>query len=147
MHQRTIKISWFLLSVASISWTIKNSWFKQESLARKSLSHWLLPFLWMGHIFDFFHISGNALWLTQFLKMIESGFKIAKSHSFNILMDISSCPWALRILSDLIILIMSLSSNWTEESCYLLTVNCYLLTEERIICYKSVNLRYLTVVV
>ena len=36
MHQRTIKISWFLLSVASISWTIKNSWFKQESLARKS---------------------------------------------------------------------------------------------------------------
>ena len=48
--------------------------------------------------------------------MIDSGFTIAKSHSFNIVMDISSCLWALQILSDVIILIMSLSSNWTEES-------------------------------
>ena len=47
--------------------------------------------------------------------MIESGFTIAKPQSFNILIDISSCPWALQILSDLIIL-MSLFSNWTEES-------------------------------
>ena len=31
-------------------------------------------------------------------------------------MDISSCPRALQELSDLIILIMSMSSNWTEES-------------------------------
>ena len=75
----------------------------------------MLSFLWMGHIFDFFHISRNVLWLTQFLKMIESGFTIAKPQSFNILIDISSCPWALQILSDLIIL-MSLFSNWTEES-------------------------------
>ena len=75
----------------------------------------MLSFLWMGHIFDFFHISRNVLWLTQFLKMIESGFTIAKPQSFNILIDISSRPWALQILSDLIIL-MSLFSNWTEES-------------------------------
>ena len=54
--------------------------------------------------------------LTQFLKVIESGFTAAKSHHFNILMDISSCPRALQELSDLIILIMSMSSNWTEES-------------------------------
>ena len=53
------------------------------------------------------------LWSTQFLKMIESGFTIAKSHSFNhILIDISSGPQALQIS----MLIMSLSSNWTEES-------------------------------
>ena len=61
-------------------------------------------FLWMGHIFNFFHISENVLWLTQFLKMIskeggltiskEGGLTIAKSHSFNILMDILSCRWA-----------------------------------------------------
>ena len=71
------------------------------------------PFLWIGDIFNFFLVSGNVLWSTQFLKMIESGFTIAKSHSFNnILIDISSGPQALQIS----MLIMSLSSNWTEES-------------------------------
>ena len=69
----------------------------------------------MGHRFDFFHISGNILWLIQSLKLIESGFTAANSHNFNILKDISSCPWALQILSDFINLIMSLSSNSTEE--------------------------------
>ena len=71
------------------------------------------PFLWMGDIFNFSLISGNVLSSTQFLKMIESGFAIAKSHSFNnILIDISSGPQA----SEILMLIMSLSSNWTEES-------------------------------
>ena len=70
------------------------------------------PFLWMGDIFNFSLISGNVLSSTQFLKMIESGFAIAKSHSFNnILIDISG-PQA----SEILMLIMSLSSNWTEES-------------------------------
>ena len=48
--------------------------------------------------------------------MIEIVLTAAKLHNFNILVDISSCPWALEALSDLIILIMLLSSIWTEES-------------------------------
>ena len=44
--------------------------------------------------------------------MIESGFTTAKPHNFKILMDIS-CPWALEILSDPLIL-TSLFSNLTE---------------------------------
>ena len=54
--------------------------------------------------------------------MIESGFTTAKSHNFNMLMDISSCPWALQISCDLVILVMSLSSNWSEESLSILKV-------------------------
>ena len=49
----------------------------------------LSPFLWIWHILDFFHISGNVLWLKQFLKMIKSDFIVAESHVFNILID---CP-------------------------------------------------------
>ena len=46
---------------------------------------------------------------------MESGFIIAKSHIFNILIDTLPCPCALLVLSDLIILIMLLSSNSSEE--------------------------------
>ena len=70
----------------------------------------------MGHVFDFVHISRNILWLTQYLKMIKSGFTIAKSNSFNIPMDILSCSKVLQISSYFIILIISLSSSWTKES-------------------------------
>ena len=45
--------------------------------------------------------------------MIESGFTTVKPHNFKILMDIS-CPWALEMLSDPLILIMSLFSNLIE---------------------------------
>lgn len=44
-----------------------------------------------------FHISGNVLWIIQFLKIIESVFIMAKSH---ILM--SPFLWALHVLSNLI---------------------------------------------
>ena len=52
----------------------------------------------------------------QFLEMIQSGFIRAESHIFNILKDSLLCPCALDVSSDLIILIISLSSNQNEES-------------------------------
>ena len=49
----------------------------------------------------------------QLLNMIENGSTVAASHIFNILVDILS--WSLSII-DLIILIISLFSNFIEES-------------------------------
>ena len=51
---------------------------------------------------------------------MESGFIVDKSRIFNILIDMSSCLCALLVLSDLIILIMSLSSNRSEKAYCLL---------------------------
>ena len=79
------------------------------------IDYLFVTFLWMGHIFDFFHISGNLLWFIQILNIIEKAFIIAKLHTLIILIDISSCPCPLLVLSDFIIL-MSLSINWSEES-------------------------------
>ena len=52
----------------------------------------------------------------QSLSMTEIGSTIAASHIFNILIEILSWPWALPMLNDLIILIISLFSNLIEES-------------------------------
>ena len=52
----------------------------------------------------------------QSLSMTEIGSTIAESYIFNILIEILSWPWALPILNDLIILIISLFSNLIEES-------------------------------
>ena len=68
------------------------------------------PFLWIGTTFAFFHRLGKVFLSLQLLNMIDSGFTILLSHSFNILMDTSSCPWALLISNVLIILCISSSS-------------------------------------
>ena len=47
--------------------------------------------------------------------MIVSGSTIAESHIFNILIEIS-LPWALLISNDLIILLISLLTNLTDDS-------------------------------
>ena len=76
----------------------------------------LSAFLWIGHIIDFFQISGSILWLIQLLKMIVSGSTIVESPILNILMEILSWPWALLTSNDLIILLISLLSNLTDDS-------------------------------
>ena len=48
--------------------------------------------------------------------MIESGSAIAVSHSFNILMDILSLPWAFSPFNGLFLLIISLFLNLIKES-------------------------------
>ena len=74
------------------------------------------PFLWIGTTFAFFHRLGKVFLSLQLLNMIDSGFTILLSHSFNILMDTSSCPWALLISSVLIILYISSSSILKDDS-------------------------------
>ena len=68
------------------------------------------PFLWIGTTFAFFHRLGKVFLRLELLNMIESGFTILLSHSFNILMDTSSCTRALLVSSVLIILYIS--SSW-----------------------------------
>ena len=53
------------------------------------------PFLWTGTIFDFFQVSGKVLVSIQFWNNKDRGGMIDLSHNFNILIDISSYPWAL----------------------------------------------------
>ena len=53
------------------------------------------PFLWTGTIFDFFQVSGKVLVSIQFWNNKDRGVMIDLSHNFSILIDISSCPWAL----------------------------------------------------
>ena len=71
------------ITLSNIFWQIGNK------LADWSIViDYLSPSLWVGHIFDFIHKYGNILWLMQFLNITESGFIIAKSNIFNILIDI-----------------------------------------------------------
>ena len=78
----------------------------------------LSPFLGVGQMFDFFQLSGNMLSLIQYLNIIVSGFTIAESHIFNILIDISSYPCALHGWRALIIWMISFffKFNWTNFS-------------------------------
>ena len=48
--------------------------------------------------------------------MIVNGSTIAESHIFNILIEILSLPWALLTSNDLIILLISLLTNLTDDS-------------------------------
>ena len=52
--------------------------------------------------------------------MIVSGSTIAESYIFNILMEISQ-PWALLTSNDLIILLIPLLSNLTDDSVVFVT--------------------------
>ena len=78
----------------------------------------LLPFLWIGHIFDFFQISGNILWLIQLLKMIVSGFTIAESQHSN--GNIIVTAGLIDIKWSYITKILVLKFNWQQFSiCYI----------------------------
>ena len=75
-------------------------------------------FLWMGKMFDFFQLSWNIPWLIQFLNRITSGFTIAESHIFNMLIDIS-CLCAVhgsRALITLMIFKLIFKLNWRNRS-------------------------------
>ena len=92
-------------------------WIFFHRLAAETLvySYWLI----VCHL----SMSGAYIWFLPYIckrtlinTVSKDDWKWFHNSNFNILMDISSCPWALQILSDLIILIMSLSSNRTEKS-------------------------------
>ena len=74
------------------------------------------PFLWIETIFAFFQRLGKVFLSLQLLNVIESGSIIPLSHSFDILLDTSSCPCALLISSALIILYISSSSILKDDS-------------------------------
>ena len=74
------------------------------------------PFYVNWNNIAFFQKIGKAFLSLQFLNMIESGFTILLSQSFNILMDTSSCSWTLLIASVLIILYISSSSTSKDDS-------------------------------
>ena len=63
----------------------------------------------------FLQLFGNVWLLTQFLNRIVSGFKVAESHIFDIVIDISSYPCDLHGSAALITLIISLFSNLIQE--------------------------------
>ena len=63
-------------------------------------SYLLSPFWWIGTAFAFFHWSGNSLILRQFSKISFNGLKINFWDNFCILIDISSCSWALLASRD-----------------------------------------------
>ena len=65
---------------------------------------------------DFFQISGKMPLSIQFLNIIDKGLTIDWPHSFIILMEISSWPWALLIFRYLMIFNMSTLLKLTEES-------------------------------
>ena len=55
------------------------------------------------------------------LQMIVSGPTIAQLHILNILIEILLWPWALLTSNDLIILLISLLSNLTDDSLVFVT--------------------------
>ena len=61
-------------------------------------------------------VNWSSICSVQLLNMIESDFTILLSPCFHILMDTSSCPWALLITSALIILYISSSSILKDDS-------------------------------
>ena len=78
-------------------------------------------FLWMGITFEFFQVLGKDLLCKQFLEIIDTGLTIEESHIFNNLIDISSCPCALLIFKECIILRISWSLNETDDKLALVT--------------------------
>ena len=52
------------------------------------------PLLWIWQIFNFFQISGIIIWFIPLMSRIESGWTIAESNMFNILIEILSWSWA-----------------------------------------------------
>ena len=74
------------------------------------------PFFVNWNNIAFFQKIGKAFLSLQFLNMIESGFTILLSQSFNIPMDTSSCSWTLLIASVLISLYISSSSTSKDDS-------------------------------
>ena len=87
-------------------------------------------------MFDFFQFSGNMPRLIQFLDKIVSGFTIAESHIFNILIDISSYPCALLGSRALITLVISLFSNLIEDILEFFFFNCYLAVLRPTLCHS-----------
>ena len=70
---------------------------------RKSFMRPFSRFLWSGATFPFVQRLRNLFSSFLFLNMIVSSFTKFLSYTFNILMEASSCPLALLILSVLII--------------------------------------------
>lgn len=66
-----------------------------EKQGDSSLQSFFSLFLWIGQIFDFVHISGNVLYLMQFLKMIEKTLTRTVPNILIMWTGISSSPCAL----------------------------------------------------
>ena len=78
-------------------------------------------FLWIGTIFDFFQLLGKNPLCKQILKIIDRGLTIEESHMFSYLIDISSCPCALLLFKECIILRISWSFNEIDDKLSLAT--------------------------
>ena len=76
----------------------------------------LSSFVCIETTFAFFQRLGIVFLRLQFLNMIASSFTILSSHSFNILMDTSSCPWASNVWIIFYISLSSISKDYTFVS-------------------------------
>ena len=72
-------------------------------------------FLRIDKTFGFFQLLGKDPLCKQFLKIIDKGFTIDKSHIFSNLIDRSSYPCALLIFNECIILRISWSLNEIDD--------------------------------
>ena len=73
-------------------------------------------FLYVGMIWDLFHISGETPESIQFLYISDRGSTNTESHIFNIRIEILSWPCALLTLSFLIIFRISSFSKLIEDN-------------------------------